>query len=310
MTDKWRDFNLDEVVVGETVMYGRDLHGDPCMGIVSRILPGRGFCIDTGIQEFTLVRELQITDDVGSIRYQKAMLAANTGKARRTDSTMKPGQGRADRPCSAHEPLYGVVDHAWWEAQGVEEPDFAVFATGTSVADMAVVLERERQPWGDCAAEHAWQRQMAALRDGELSPRSPLAPHRSPPLLPLEAPPAPTRPAPTPPAFERPSPLNLEGLLSAADDRLHAPRAAATTVTPTYSVASESESESESEPAIDTMPLRNAPPLEEEEEEEEPDNYIHLDVKLSFPWWLPLALVGILISYLWMVAALVSSRRS
>lgn len=258
------NFKLSDVRVEKTVMRGTALGGVTREGLVTRILRGSGFEVNDGIhQQSILVRDCRILtgEEAATIN---AMYSAAVGRVLRTDSNLKPQQ-----------PLYGVVDHEWWERQTIPvcrpdgtveaegvEPAFAVFAEGTAVADIAVVLDHERQPWGpECAAERAWQRQMAILRDGDLSPRSPLAPHRSPPLgeggqnLPaalggpplrpvtppmsatrtltpqrpaqLDAasqapPPAPTRPAPNPPAFERPHPLNLEGLLaSAVEDDEH-----------------------------------------------------------------------------------------
>lgn len=270
------NFKLSDVTEGGTVIQGTVLGGVPrVVGLVTRILPGQGFEVDDGIdQQSILVRDCRILEGEEAT-VVKAILAAAVGKLRRTDSTLKPGQ-----------PLYGVVDHEWWAAEGVE-PDFAVFAEGSVVADMAIVLDHERQAWGpECAAERAWQRQMARLRasgseGGAVSPRSPLAPHRSPPLRPvtpqprrqsgclasafpsvvrtLTPPPAPTRPAPNPREFvrppqrpaetdagaSRPPPLNLEGLLATAveDDehRLAAPRHGEGAVTPTYSVSTDDE---------------------------------------------------------------------
>ncbi len=271
------NFKLNDVMEGETMMLGTALGGATREGLVTRILRGQGFEVDDGVHQQTiLVRDCRILEGAEAEGIKAMLAAAVGGRLRRTDSTLKPGQ-----------PLYGVVDHAWWEEelrvrssaasatalpaelarqvpdcrpdgtaeeQGAE-PDFAVFAEGSVVADMAVVLTQERQGWGECAAERAWQRQMARLRGtDDSSPHSPLAPHRSPPLgeggqnLPAalggpplravtpqprrqsgclasafpsvavlsEPPPAPTRPAPNPPTFERPPPLNLEGLLATA----------------------------------------------------------------------------------------------
>lgn len=385
------NFKLSDVTEGKTVLQGTALGGATREGLVKRILRGKGFEVDDGIHQNTiLVRDCRILEEEEE-EVILALVAGGAGMLRRTDSTLKPGQ-----------PLYGVVDHAWWAAEGVE-PDFAVFADG-SIADMAVVLDHEKQPWAPgCAAEGAWQRQMSHLRylmptltppaaltppavspstladreehmrsyirkreaeifesheashrpsstiraDGRsdlatdaeprgdasaetavrlsgvsLSPHSPLAPHRSPPLRPVtppsvvrsaEPPPAPTRPAPNPPEFVRPPPLNLEGLLASAveDDehRLAAPRHVdgRGTVTPTYSV-----SESESDAGFDTTPLRNAPPLPDEDaeeaEEQEPENTISITIKgsVSIPMWFLVALGGFSVAYLWMVAAFVS----
>lgn len=282
-------FKLNDVTEGETVLRGTALdYGKGRVtreGLVTKILRGHGFAVDDGTQQSILVRDCRILEGEEAATI-KAMVAAAVGRPRRSDRTLKRG-----------EPLMGIVDHVWWDQQCVS-PDFAVFGEYTDSEDIDTLLNHECESWHpNSVGGRAWRRQWISQGDNMLrsSAECVAAAYTPPAAVRTLTPPL----APSRLETARPPALNLEGLLAAADDnRLPAPRASdsvtpqrPTTSTPTYSVSDDDDS--------DTTPLREAPPLSDSDTCTRP-------VTLLFPPWFLMAIVGILVLYMWTVVAFVS----
>jgi hypothetical protein len=209
------EFDLEDVVVGRSVMTGMTTSGKIATGVVSRVIRGCGFAFDSPYQNGIIWQQMWLHDDDCPVAARLAAEeAAPKGTLRRTDSGCDYG-------------MFGYPDCAFWERAGVD-PLFVATEhhygplgdPSAEVRDRRVLDElRRREPTeAEGAYRRAWerqsrdvaaeqQRQSAQLEAAESArsvtpPVSPRAPFQEP--LPLRGDgvasplPRPSRPA-TPP---------------------------------------------------------------------------------------------------------------
>jgi hypothetical protein len=189
------EFDLEDVVVGRSVMSGMTTSGKIATGVVSRVIRGCGFAFDSPYQNGIFWQQMWLHDDDCPVAARLvAAEAVPKGTLRRTDSGCDYG-------------MFGYPDCAFWERAGVEP--------------LFVATERHYGPYGDPSAEdrdrrvrdelrrrepteaegayrRAWERQSRSAQLEAVEPARPVTPPVS-PRAPFQEPlPVPSRPA-TPP---------------------------------------------------------------------------------------------------------------
>jgi hypothetical protein len=112
------DFRSTDVVVGRSVMTGKNTRGRTATGVVLNVLPGIGFHIDNGTQRSMLWRQLRLHRDCScsictglpaQLQQERARfpLVPSVLYLRRTDSGMDDGS-------------LGFPDCAFWERNGIQ----------------------------------------------------------------------------------------------------------------------------------------------------------------------------------------------
>jgi hypothetical protein len=155
-------FDLEDVVVGQSVMSGMTTSGKIATGVVSRVIRGCGFAFDSPYQNGIIWQQMWLHDDDCPVAARLAAEeAAPKGTLRRTDSGCDYG-------------MFGYPDCAFWERAGVE-PLFVATEhhygplgdPSAEVRDRRVRDElRRREPTeeeGGGAYRRAWERQSRAV---------------------------------------------------------------------------------------------------------------------------------------------------
>jgi hypothetical protein len=111
-----RDFRLDDVVVGRSVMTGINTRGKRATGTVIRVLPGIGFRVDDGVQPSMLWRELELH----APRDDDVIRPPETAVVRDEDGWLPPPPELRRTDSGADVGRIGFPDCVFWEQQGVE----------------------------------------------------------------------------------------------------------------------------------------------------------------------------------------------
>lgn len=183
------EFELEDVVVGRSVMSGMTTSGRIATGVVSRIIRGCGFAFESPYQNGIFWSQMWLHDDDCPVAARVAANVVPPGTLRRTDSGCDYG-------------MFGYPDCAFWERAGVD-PLFLVTEKQYGPYGDPTVEDRDRRVQDELlrreptesegAYRRAWERQMGWFP--AVGAPAPVSPGRAPFMEPL---PTPSRPA-TPP---------------------------------------------------------------------------------------------------------------
>lgn len=193
------EFELEDIVVGRSVMSGMTTGGRIAVGVVTRVIRGCGFAFDSPYQNGILWSQLWLHDDDCPVAVRIAAEILPEGCLRRTDSGSDYG-------------VFGWPDCAFWERAGVE-PLFVASSNhywphgDPAAVDVRVWDELVREePTEEGPYRRAWERQYRAVAaERERTAIHPVSPPVSPPGRAPFMEPVLSRPASPPVTPDRPT---------------------------------------------------------------------------------------------------------